>query len=82
MPDLHYYVWHHGGSWHWEVRTDLDDQIGHGATFTKAAATAEAMIYATHPARSSKSTPSNSDDLPSEPKPRIVLPPTPSGDGR
>jgi len=51
MPDLHYYVWQHGGLWHWEVRTDLDDQIGHGATFTRAAATAEAMIYATHPAR-------------------------------
>ena len=51
MPDLQYFVRHYGGLWHWEVRTERGDQLGHGATLTRAAATAEAMIYATHPAR-------------------------------
>jgi len=51
MPDLQYFVRHYGGLWHWEVRTERGDQLGHGATLTRAAATAEAMIYAMHPAR-------------------------------
>jgi hypothetical protein len=47
MSDLQYYIGHYGGLWHWEVRAERGEQLGHGATLPRAAATAEAMIYAT-----------------------------------
>src|SRR5215470_15852803 len=52
MPDLQYYIRHDAGLWHWDVRTEYGEHLGHGATLTRATATAEAMFYAAHPARS------------------------------
>jgi len=48
MPDLQYRLRQYGGLWHWEV---LGGLLGHGATRTREASTAEAMIYAAHLAR-------------------------------
>jgi hypothetical protein len=52
MSDLQYRLRHHGGLWRWEVLTSRGGVLlDRGATFTRAAATSEAMIYTTHPAR-------------------------------
>ena len=51
MADLSYLLRYDGGLWHWDVLTLRGRQLGHGATLTRAAAAAEAMGYATQPAR-------------------------------
>jgi len=51
MPDLQYRLWHFGGLWHWEVLAERGLRLGHGATLTRVGATAEAMAYGMHPAR-------------------------------
>lgn len=51
MRGIKYSVQHKAGLWHWRVFGERGDQLGHGATDSGVLSRAEAINFATDPAR-------------------------------